>query len=62
MVTGQGKRTPVMVYAGHTVQSETTEVLQKLNLIKDFRLHASLNKCMIMKTSCKKRHEKVIAQ
>jgi hypothetical protein len=35
MVTGQGKRTPIMVYADHTVQSERTEVLQKLNLMTD---------------------------
>jgi len=51
-----------MVYADHTVQSERTEVFQKLNLIKDFRLQASLNKRMITKTRCKKRHEKVTAQ
>lgn len=48
-----------MVYANHTIQSERTEVLQKLNLIKDFRLHASLNKCMIMKTCCKKDMKKL---
>jgi len=48
-----------MVYADHTVQSERTEVFQKLNLIKDFRLQASLNKRMITKTCCKKRHEKL---
>jgi hypothetical protein len=59
VVTGQGKRTPIMVYADHTVQSERTEVLQKSNLIKDFGLHA---RCTIMKTCCKKRHEKVTAQ
>ena len=41
MVIGQGKRTPNMVYADHTVQSERTEVLPKLILIKDFGLHAS---------------------
>jgi len=59
MVTGQGKRTPIMLYADHTVQSERTEVLQKLNLIKDFRLYANLNKCMIMKTCCKKYMKKL---
>jgi len=41
VVTGQGKRTPVMVHADHKVQSERTEILHKLNLTNDFGLHAS---------------------
>ena len=50
-----------MVYADHTVTSERTEVPQKLHLMKGFGLDASLNKCMIMKTCCKK-YKNVIAQ
>lgn len=59
MVTEQGKRAPIRVYADHTVISDSTEVLPKLNLKQDFGSDASLNKCTIMKTCCKKDTKKL---